>query len=182
MNKWLDKIGLMKYNYKNNKIPAGAGILFVIITSINWLILIIWNIGERSVLEKLIYLSVIVGLTGLVDDILGKGDIKGLKGHITSSLKGKITTGSLKMLFFMTAVFLVVESENTNFINSFINLSLILLMTNIFNLFDLRPGRVIKIFLMLSIFLFTFFNIFIYFSIIFIIRVKRENYVRRCRF
>ena len=55
MKKWLNKIGLMKFNYKDDLIPAGAGILFVIIASITWMIFIFNYIGNSMILERLIF-------------------------------------------------------------------------------------------------------------------------------
>jgi hypothetical protein len=85
---------------------------------------------------------------GLFDDWVGSHNTKGFKGHLTSFGRGVITTGGLKM-------------AGIGFLSLFTSLSLfwtgiaalprvvlatcaIALMANFMNLFDLRPGRANK--------------------------------------
>ncbi|MFW5976431.1 MAG: hypothetical protein ACOCQS_00650 [Bacillota bacterium] len=167
MRRWLQKLGLLKYNYNNKLIPAGAGIILVLLSIAGWTLLLNLDIGNYSIIKSLIFLSIIIGLTGLIDDMAGDKKVQGLKGHFIYFLQGHLSTGSFKVIIVFISVLLVVLRESSGY-EILLDLSLILLMTNMFNLFDLRPGRVIKLFLITSIFLFYIFDIFIYFIFIYI--------------
>ncbi|MFW6006528.1 MAG: phospho-N-acetylmuramoyl-pentapeptide-transferase [Halanaerobiales bacterium] len=169
MNRWLQSLGLMKNNYNNKVIPAGAGIILVLISIFGWSFYLYNDIGNSRIIEKLIFLSLIIGLTGLLDDMVGENENKGLKGHFTSFLQGNLTTGSVKVIIFILSIFLVIISEKSSYYAIIINSLLILFTTNIYNLFDLRPGRVIKVFLISSIFLYYIFNIFTYFFLLYLV-------------
>lgn len=91
----LDKAGLIKENYLGNYIPAAAGVIFIIYLIITWSIYIIYNVNQLLT-SKLIFLVTIIGTTGLVDDMAGRSNYKGFKGHFSQFFKGKLTTGFLK--------------------------------------------------------------------------------------
>ena len=88
---------------------------------------------------------------GILDDIIGNRDVSGLKGHFKSLLNGKLTTGGFKALFggFIGLVISIAISKNIYDI--VINTLIIALSTNLMNLLDLRPGRAIKGYLVISI-------------------------------
>lgn len=162
-------------NYRNEKIPIGMGLLFVIISPI--LIILIGKYMSLEYESFVISFGIVsMGLMGLMDDFLGTKDDKGFKGHIKALLKGRLTTGGLKAVSGFGIAFLIslsidgllVNGESTGILSSFgiaensdmllnlgsvfniiLNTFMIALFTNIINLFDLRPGRACKAYLFL---------------------------------
>ncbi len=138
-------------NFKTDLIPTSMGIVFVFTQTVTLGILeILFDFNSNF---NLVYLLgfVFIGLLGLLDDLTGEKKIKGLKGHIKAFFKGTLTTGALKAFlgFFIS---LVVSSYISNsLMEFFINSLLIGLFTNFINLFDLRPGRAAKVFIIISL-------------------------------
>ncbi len=141
-------------NYRNEKIPIGMGLLFVIISPI--LIILAGKYMNLEYESFIISFGIVsMGLMGIMDDFLGTKDDKGFKGHIKALLKGRLTTGGLKAVSGFGIAFLISLSisgdvysvENVG--NIVLNTFMIALFTNIINLFDLRPGRACKAYLFL---------------------------------
>lgn len=137
-------------NYKGEKIPFCMGLLFIFVQTMTLLILYIFFRKDIQILYYLISI-VLIGMVGLLDDLIGIKDIKGLKGHITSFIKGNPTTGGIKagIGFFISLFISILISENA--LDFIVNTFLIALFTNYNNIFDLRPGRSIKAFIFASI-------------------------------
>lgn len=137
------------YNYKKEKIPMSLGIIFIFIQLISLSLYIIF----KNDMEIIFYLLGIVtmGLIGLLDDLAGDIKVKGLKGHIKSFFKGELTTGFIKASigFFLAMIVSILISKDV--LNMVINTFTIALSINALNLFDLRPGRSLKVFSFLSI-------------------------------
>ena len=91
---------------------------------------------------------------GIIDDTIGNRDVSGLKGHFKSLFKGKLTTGGFKALFGGFVGLIISISISKNIYDIVINTLIIALSTNLMNLFDLRPGRAIKVYLVISLVLF----------------------------
>lgn len=141
-------------NYKNEEIPSSMGLLFIIVQTITLSLMNLF-IAEDLRHYVLIYLVafILIGLVGLLDDLVGDKNVKGFKGHIKSLLKGKLTTGGLKAsVGFLVALIISLYISNS-IIETIINTLLISLFTNLINLFDLRPGRASKVFILVSIIL-----------------------------
>jgi hypothetical protein len=88
---------------------------------------------------------------GLFDDWVGDRDAKGFRGHLRALLSGVLTTGGLKML---GIGFLSLFTTVSLFWNGIVAVPrivlatcVIALMANFMNLFDLRPGRCGKVYL-----------------------------------
>jgi UDP-GlcNAc:undecaprenyl-phosphate/decaprenyl-phosphate GlcNAc-1-phosphate transferase len=103
------------------------------------------------------------GAVGCYDDLAGTGGRRGFRGHLGALAKGEVTTGAVKILGVgaagLTAAFLLdrrgsgggqgvkrVDSTVAGRIADVaINAGLIAGAANLVNLFDLRPGRAIKV-------------------------------------
>lgn len=141
------------FNYKNEKIPICMGLLFIFVQSITIVVINILCKGEIKYTIHYLFAFILIGIAGLLDDLIGDENIKGFKGHIKSFFKGKLTTGGIKAgIGFFVALFLslVISKSLTEII---VNTLIIALFTNLTNLFDLRPGRSIKVFLLISVIL-----------------------------
>lgn len=139
-------------NYKKEEIPTSMGLLFVIVQT--------FTVGLMGFIIKeshytLLYLVglIFIALAGLFDDIVGDKFVKGFKGHIKSFLKGRLTSGGLKagIGFLVSLLISIYISKST--MEIIVNTLLISLFTNLLNLFDLRPGRAGKVFILMSIIL-----------------------------
>ena len=144
---------VLRPNYKKDMIPVSMGIVFLPMLIINAIILAYFTTNFKDMLHIFIFLFGLVSMffAGILDDIIGNRDVCGLKGHFKSLLNGKLTTGGFKALFggFIGLVISIAISKNIYDI--VINTLIIALSTNLMNLLDLRPGRAIKGYLVISI-------------------------------
>jgi UDP-GlcNAc:undecaprenyl-phosphate/decaprenyl-phosphate GlcNAc-1-phosphate transferase len=82
---------------------------------------------------------------GIVDDLAGSGKRRGLRGHLGALARGEVTTGSVKLGGLGAtglASGLLIGGTPADVV---INTGLIAGGANLLNLFDLRPGRAIKV-------------------------------------
>jgi UDP-GlcNAc:undecaprenyl-phosphate/decaprenyl-phosphate GlcNAc-1-phosphate transferase len=82
---------------------------------------------------------------GCYDDLAGSGDRRGFRGHLGALAKGEVTSGAVKIVGIgatgLTAATLLGGSP----VDVAINTGLTAGGANLLNLFDLRPGRAIKV-------------------------------------
>jgi UDP-GlcNAc:undecaprenyl-phosphate/decaprenyl-phosphate GlcNAc-1-phosphate transferase len=82
---------------------------------------------------------------GIVDDLAGSGKRRGLRGHLGALARGEVTTGAVKLgglgATGLTSGLLIGGTPADVVINT----GLIAGGANLLNLFDLRPGRAIKV-------------------------------------
>lgn len=141
---------VVSQNYKGDDIPYTMGLSFVFIHTISvYLIMLIYKFKMTNIALYLISF-ILMGLVGLLDDLIGDKNIKGFKGHIKSFIKGKLTTGGIKAGTGFLLSLLISLLISKNIIEIIINTLIIALFTNLINLFDLRPGRSIKVFILIS--------------------------------
>lgn len=140
----------LRPNYRGEKIPFCMGVAFIFVQTISLLITYMFFQADIEILYYLISI-ILIGLVGLLDDLIGVEDIKGLKGHLISFLKGNPTTGSLKAGIGVLISLLISYLISNNILDIIVNTLLIALFTNYNNIFDLRPGRSIKAFIFASI-------------------------------
>lgn len=144
--------GFVKQNYKGDLIPSSMGIIFVFDILIVSLILLKIESKANYIQILTFMLGVLtMAFIGLIDDFIGKDDVKGFKGHIKMLINSRLTTGGLKAVFGGLVSVLISLIVSSNMVNFLINLIIISLFTNFINLLDLRPGRALKGFLILSI-------------------------------
>jgi len=85
---------------------------------------------------------------GWVDDLLGDGSRRGLRGHGGALLQGELTTGALKLLLLGSGALLVGLAAPPKGLPQgwgwLAGATLVALTVNTVNLLDLRPGRAFK--------------------------------------
>jgi len=90
-----------------------------------------------------------VALLGLLDDMLGRGGAddtpRGWRGHAKAVLGGRLSTGAIKAAGAFGLAAFAVSGLGREWPGYLADLALLLLTTNLFNLLDLRPGRVEKV-------------------------------------
>ncbi len=142
-------------NFKGEKIPLAAGVVFFIsMVGAVLPLFFLWPTGLRE--HAILYLLAMAGATflGLMDDFWGSREASGLMGHFKALLHGRLTTGALKALGGgVLALILAVQLYPGNIWRILDSALIIALSVNLINLFDLRPGRAGKVFILLYLIL-----------------------------
>lgn len=100
----------------------------------------------------------LAGAAGAVDDLGGRTDVKGLRGHLGALAEGELTTGALKVLTLGVAgLGAVLWSDRARCgdgagvgrrgvrVDSLAGAAVVAGSANLANLLDLRPGRALKV-------------------------------------
>lgn len=150
--------GLIRPNYKKINIPVGMGLAFIPNIIINGGILAFFtnNKSHLMLIYVLAFSLITMALTGLLDDCLGNRSVSGLKGHFMSLFRGQLTTGGFKALIGGFVGLFVAVSVTKSIPAIILGGILVALSTNLMNLLDLRPGRAIKVFLLIAAIIFIF--------------------------
>jgi UDP-GlcNAc:undecaprenyl-phosphate/decaprenyl-phosphate GlcNAc-1-phosphate transferase len=82
---------------------------------------------------------------GVLDDLRGSGKRRGLRGHLGALAHGEVTTGAVKLAGLAATGLGAAILEGGAPADVVINAGLIAGGANLLNLFDLRPGRAIKV-------------------------------------
>ena len=99
--------------------------------------------GRASVLA----LALGFALVGMLDDLAGSGDRRGFRGHLRAAAEGRVTTGAAKIVggaAIAIAAVAIARPDDT-LLELLTDAALVALAANLGNLFDLAPGRAIKV-------------------------------------
>jgi UDP-GlcNAc:undecaprenyl-phosphate GlcNAc-1-phosphate transferase len=142
---------IIRPNYNKEMIPVSMGIVFLPMLVINSIILAFLTINYESLLYIFMFDFSLISMffAGVLDDIIGNRNVSGLKGHFKSLFKGTLTTGGFKALFGGIVGLLISVTITKDIANIIVNTLVIALSTNLMNLLDLRPGRAIKVYLLI---------------------------------
>lgn len=160
LTKLLTDSSLLRPNYRGENIPAAAGLIFLMVLPMGFGLGFLLAIKIFTSVNAVLFLFVTLGmgLAGFSDDCLGNHTVKGFKGHIKAFLKEKkLTTGGLKALLGGTIAFVFsIANARLNGFGNYpwivvVDFFLVALAANIINLFDLRPGRAGKAYLVIFI-------------------------------
>ena len=149
----LESCGLIRKNYRGEVIPVGMGIAFIPALMVNSAILTYFNIEHDRLLLIFVLLFAVMAMAfaGIMDDAIGNRDVTGLKGHFLSMFKGRLTTGGFKAVLGGFIGIVVSAAVADNILGVVVGTLVVALATNFMNLLDLRPGRAIKVYLIISI-------------------------------
>ncbi len=149
------RVGLARTNYRGATVafPAGAPLVACSLIALAPLAVL----DDRADLDLLdpelrrwIVYVLGVALLGLLDDALGRGAAadspRGWRGHVRTVRQGGFSTGAIKAVGALALAAYAVSGRGREGIDYLADLALLLLATNLFNLLDLRPGRVEKAF------------------------------------
>lgn len=144
---------LDRENFRGRRLPTGAGLVVM-------LALLTVEAGRAGIgalgvgrepgltIERSLILFAVFGFgfLGLLDDLLATGASQGFRGHIAAALRGRLTTGFVKLAGGgMVAVVLVATPGFADGRRLVLDAVLVALCANLANLFDRAPGRVIKV-------------------------------------
>lgn len=102
------------------------------------------------------WITYVVGIAflGLFDDTLGRGEsadsARGWRGHGRAVLSGHLSTGAIKALGALALASFVLARRGEEGWQYVADIALLLLATNLLNLFDTGPGRAEKAFALLA--------------------------------
>ena len=82
---------------------------------------------------------------GAYDDLAGSGDRRGFRGHLGALRHGEVTTGAVKLGGIGATGIVSAALAGGSPADVVINAGLVAGGANLLNLFDLRPGRAIKV-------------------------------------
>lgn len=156
ISKMLEKSDMIRANYKGDMIPVGLGLVFIPTLIINSVILIYSNIVPEKIIMiyMLLFASIAMSFVGIIDDSLGNRGVTGLLGHFKALFKGTLTTGAFKALLGGFVGLTIAVTISKSIPNIIVATLVVALSTNMMNLFDLRPGRAIKVYTLLAIIIF----------------------------
>ena len=155
----LDKTAPKAGNFRGVMVYNGLGVVWFVWVVSFWiadLVLMILGFGKPawvSYIEPLFPVLAVTCAFGLFDDWAGCNKIKGFSGHLKALAKGQLTTGGLKFLgigclSLLLAIQLYYDGLDT-IPRVLLVTCVIALNANLMNLFDLRPGRAQKIYLLI---------------------------------
>jgi UDP-GlcNAc:undecaprenyl-phosphate GlcNAc-1-phosphate transferase len=149
------RTGLVRANWRGRTaaFPAGTVLVAVSLVALAPLALL----DDRADLDLLdpdlrrwIVYVLGVAMLGLLDDSLGRGgeddSPRGWREHVRALLAGRFSTGAVKAVGAFALAAYAVSGRGREELDYLADLALLLLATNLFNLLDLRPGRVEKVF------------------------------------
>lgn len=148
----LERCGAVRENYRHERIPVAGGLTFPITILLCCVLIQLSNGYTGNRFTHYLLAVMVMAFLGFIDDMLGQRDSLGFRGHFSRLLKkGELTTGALKALGGgIIAIYVSLFYSRT--LGEFVvNVLLIALFTNCMNLFDLRPGRCVKAFILLFI-------------------------------
>jgi hypothetical protein len=82
---------------------------------------------------------------GAYDDLAGSGDRRGFRGHLGALRQGEVTTGAVKLGGIGVTGVVSAALAGGSPVDVIVNAGLVAGGANLLNLFDLRPGRAIKV-------------------------------------
>jgi UDP-N-acetylmuramyl pentapeptide phosphotransferase/UDP-N-acetylglucosamine-1-phosphate transferase len=143
---------LLRRNYRDHTVPTSGGLLIVLavlVIEAGRAVLGALGLGDEpglTLARSLVLFAVFgFGLLGLLDDVLGDDETQGFGGHLRALLRGRLTTGFVKLVGGAgVAVVLVATPGFATGRRLVIDAVLIALAANLGNLLDRAPGRLIK--------------------------------------
>jgi hypothetical protein len=151
----MERTGLTRRNYRGSSVAFPAGSVLVACSLVALVPLAI--LDDRADLDLLdpglqrwaVYVLG-VALLGLLDDALGRGvdaaAPRGWRAHARAVASGHFSTGAIKAIGALGLAAYATSGLGRHDFGYLADLALLLGATNLFNLLDLRPGRVEKAF------------------------------------
>lgn len=146
----LQRFGLTARNYRGRRIARPIGVLLPLAATAGWVVLLGAGRGARDTIW--VYLAVGWGfaLLGLADDLYGNRGAGGFKGHLEALRRRRITTGLIKAVGGLAVGLLAGWGLHLPPAGTVLAASVIALWANLLNLLDLRPGRALKVFVLVG--------------------------------
>ncbi|MCW2979990.1 MAG: hypothetical protein JWO14_1717 [Solirubrobacterales bacterium] len=145
--------GLVRTNYRGAALAFPLGAITATVALVALAPLAVLN--DRANLDLLPpelrrWLPYLLGIAflGFLDDALGQGEAaatpRGWRGHWAALRAGRLSTGAIKAIGAVALAAYVVSGQGLEGWRYAADVILLVLVTNLFNLLDLRPGRAEK--------------------------------------
>lgn len=153
--------GHVRLNYRERALPCPFGVL-ILMAALTALVplTLIERLAHTAILyPRLIPVAVYalgVACLGLIDDTLGteRSDAvpapRGWRGHGAAAIRGELSTGALKAAGSLGLALLTMDFAGLSTGRWLLAVAVLVLATNALNLLDLRPGRAVKMFVLLG--------------------------------
>ena len=140
-------------NHRGAAIPTAAGIVVAVTALAVEAVLALLDAARLVDLTtsggvRVLTVTAVVGfaLLGLLDDLAGSGlDGRGFRGHLRALVRGRLTTGGLKLAGGVALAVVVCAPLGGRLGPLVIDAALVALAANLGNLFDRAPGRTTKV-------------------------------------
>src|SRR5437660_6483175 len=156
--------GQLQGNYRGRRLPFPLGVLIPLAATLALVpLMLIARLAPASIFHPEIVPVAIyafgVCVLGLIDDTLGEGETpggsqarprRGWRGHGAAVMRGELSTGALKAAGSLGLALLAIDGLERSDGRWLLAAAVLVLATNVFNLLDLRPGRAIKVFVLLG--------------------------------
>jgi len=143
---------LARTNWRGSTVPTAAGLLLPVVVmgaEAGRAVLSALGVGTSGPTPaRVAVLATVSGfaLLGALDDVAGTAEQRGFRGHLGALGRGRMTTGSLKLLGGAALALAVVGPlVGEAPLRLVLDAALVALCANLANLFDRAPGRVIKL-------------------------------------
>jgi len=143
-------------NYRGVSVYNGLGVVWFVWLMTFWMgahLLVITRCIQPNWVSYLVPIFPLIAgscIFGLFDDWVGDHNAKGFKGHVGSLIRGVLTTGGIKMLAIgLLSLFTMISlywSSSEGLVRIIAGTCVVALSANFINLFDLRPGRAGKVY------------------------------------
>jgi hypothetical protein len=156
---------LVRVNYRGAEVPTPAGVLIPLaaIVAFGPIVLVSFLLRGEALFADFtgfaFFYVLGVAFLGLLDDLLGSGRTpeddaelpRGWRGHARAAAGGRTSTGAIKAVGTLALALVTVAAFSGVDLGAYVvGVLLLVLTTNLFNLLDLRPGRSIKVLVLLG--------------------------------
>jgi UDP-GlcNAc:undecaprenyl-phosphate/decaprenyl-phosphate GlcNAc-1-phosphate transferase len=155
----LARAGHVKRNYRERELPFPFGVLILAAALLALIPLMLLEVlASAELFHAEIWPAAVYALgvlaLGLLDDTLGerpaRGAPRGWRGHAGAVLRGELSTGAIKAVGSLGLALLAMSWLGLSDGRWLLAVGVLVLATNAFNLLDLRPGRSVKVFVLLG--------------------------------
>ncbi len=146
----LRRWGLTRRNWRGERVLTGMGVALVLSLGATVLLCDLFDISgfDAPVAWRHFWVVLLFCAIGLVDDILGDRSVVGVAAHFRKLVQERRITGGVFQVVAGAALCVVVGlhlSEGEVW-PGLVNAALLGLCANLVNMFDIRPGRALKVF------------------------------------
>lgn len=148
----ISRRGFTARNFRGQALPCCAGLALLGPIVLGYTVLIGMLPDLRPEVLGLVAVVLLGSLAGLMDDMAGEGEPKGLCGHLSALRRGELTAGAIKACALGLAGLMGAAATNAGGGYGFLlAVPLVPLSANAFNALDLRPGRAVKVFVLVVV-------------------------------